>query len=321
MKHNRTFFVKSRLMNNKQGGVALLTALLVVALASIAATALLKQQYLHIRRSANVLQGQQAAAYALGAETWAQQILRRDAGRNQYDALTDDWAFKLPPMPVEGGSVQGELEDLQGRFNVNTLLTLEGEPNEIALETLRRLLNYLELPPEIAAQALDWMDADQNPSIPGGAEDLDYLRLQPPYRCANRLFSSPSELRLLLSMDEERYRILQPYVTTLPTATKVNVNTSSVPVLLALVADLSQAQAEAVLETAQQDGFKSLQDFTQQDALKDMNINTQLLDIQSNYFLLRAQAHIERSQRYLTSVLHRDAQAVRVVLRSRSENW
>jgi len=305
----------------KQSGVALLTALLIVALATIAATALLKQQYLHIRRSANVLQGQQADAYAQGAEAWAQQILRRDVERNKYDALSEDWAFKLPPTLVDGGSVQGELDDLQGRFNLNTLLAEDGKTHEPALNALRRLLDYLELPPEIAAQALDWIDADQNPHIPGGAEDLDYLRLQPPYRCANRPFTSPSEMRLLLSVDEESYQRLLPYITTLPTATKVNINTTSVPVLLALLEELSQSQAESLLEIAQQEGFKNLQDFVGQDTLKDMNIDTQLLDIKSDYFLFRARAQIDHSQRYLTSLLQRDDQGVHVLLRSRSEAW
>ncbi len=308
-------------MKTQQNGVALLTALLIVALATIAATALLKEQYLHIRRSANVLQGQQADAYAQGAEIWAQQILRRDAQRSQYDALTEEWAFKLPPMPVEGGSVQGQLEDLQGRFNLNSLLSEDGKPNEAALKVLQRLLNHLELPSEIAAQALDWIDADENPSIPGGAEDLDYTRLQPPYRCANRPFSSPSEVRLLLSIDAVGYQTLLPYITTLPTASKINVNTSSVPVLLALLEELSQTQAESLVKMAQQEAFKTLQAFAELDTFKNMHIDTQLLDIKSDYFLLSARADIAQSQRFLTSVLQRDEQAVRVLQRSRSDIW
>ncbi len=302
-------------------GVALLTALLIVALATIAATALLQQHYLHIRRSANVLQGEQAEAYALGAEAWARQILHRDLQRNQYDALNEDWAFKLPPTVVEGGAVQGELEDLQGRFNLNTLVQPDGAPNEVALAAVRRLLDALELPPELAAQAVDWIDTDQNPTIPGGAEDLDYLRLQPPYRCANRPFVSPSELRLLLSMTEEAYQQLLPYVTTLPGVTKVNINTTRVPLLLALSSELSQQQAETLLETAKKQGIKNLQALLAQDSLANMKIDTQLLGVDSQYFLLRARADIERSQRYLTSLLYRDSRGVQVLLRSRSENW
>ncbi len=308
-------------MKSAQQGVALLTALLVVALATIAATALLKQQYLHIRRSANVLQGQQAHNYVQGAEIWARQILRRDAKRHQYDALTENWAFKLPPSFIPGGSVQGELEDLQGRFNLNTLLTTEGEPNDIALKALQRLLDYLELPTELAAQALDWIDADQTPYIPGGAEDLDYMRLQPAYRCANRLFASPSEVRLLLGMDNESYQRLAPYITTLPQPTAVNVNTSSVPVLLALIEDLTERQAETLLDTAQKKGFKQLQNFMDEELLANMSIDTSLLSIKSDFFLLRAQANIDRSQAYLTSLFYRSPQGILVLTRSRSEVW
>ena len=79
------------------------------------------------RRTSAVVQGDQAIEYALGAEGWAEQILARDAKQNaQSTSLSQDWAQQLPPLPVDGGQIQGKLEDLQGRFNINNVTTQAG---------------------------------------------------------------------------------------------------------------------------------------------------------------------------------------------------
>ena len=60
-----------------QRGVALVTALLVVSLATVAAVAMAMRQQIDVRRTANLLHGEQAYAYAVAAESWARVILRR----------------------------------------------------------------------------------------------------------------------------------------------------------------------------------------------------------------------------------------------------
>lgn len=58
----------------KQTGVALITAMLVVALASVAAVAMTSRQQLDIRRTGNILHADQAYLYALGGELWAKDL-------------------------------------------------------------------------------------------------------------------------------------------------------------------------------------------------------------------------------------------------------
>ena len=188
----------------RQGGVALITALLVVALATAAAVAMATRQNVDIRRTGNLLNGEQAYAYALAAESWAYVILRRDQEDNEYDSLGEDWASALPPIAVEGGFVNGRIEELQGRFNVNNLIVDAGEPSEpeVAVDAeqlayFRRLLDVLGLEPALAPALLDWIDADINSTFPDGAEDDAYLLAEPPYRAANRILVNISELRLV----------------------------------------------------------------------------------------------------------------------------
>jgi len=62
-----------------QRGVALITALVVVAIAAGIAAAMIWETGLDTRRTETLTQGDQAMEYALGAESWAEQILARNA--------------------------------------------------------------------------------------------------------------------------------------------------------------------------------------------------------------------------------------------------
>lgn len=87
----------------QEKGVALITVMLILALATILAVSMSSRQQLDIHRSANVFNFEQAYQYVLGAEMWAKQILKRDFENNKLDSANDDWATVLPPLPIEGG--------------------------------------------------------------------------------------------------------------------------------------------------------------------------------------------------------------------------
>ena len=46
----------------------------------------------------------------------------------------------MPPLPIDGGTVEGRLEDLQGRFNVNNLILADGTTNPDAVKQDGELL-------------------------------------------------------------------------------------------------------------------------------------------------------------------------------------
>ncbi len=105
----------------RQVGVALITVLLIVFLASIAAVSLAALQQLAIRRSTVLLHQQQARLYTLGAEQWAMIILARDRQKNETDHPGEEWASLPPTLPIEGGTITARLTDLQGCFNLNNV--------------------------------------------------------------------------------------------------------------------------------------------------------------------------------------------------------
>jgi len=324
---------------HKQQGVALITALLIAALVTVAAVAMASRQQLDIRRTGNMLEADQAYMYALAAEAWATQMLKQDKKETQIDTLTEDWAIKLPPIPIEGGVITGSVEDLQGRFNLNNLIdTSSGgnsdngnsdngngknnKPDQVQIKILQSLLEQVsfidekvELSPFIANRVADWVDANLN-ALADGAEDLLYLGLDIPYRAANRLMASPSELAAVAGLSLRDVSTLLPLVAALPVNTVINVNTAPEMVLLGLhdditpriAAELAALRVNTVFETAAEFVKKLKDDY-------DITLDPKLVGVSSEYFLVTSDAIIGRTTLRMYSLLERKDNEINVVSR------
>jgi general secretion pathway protein K len=302
---------------NRQQGVALITALLVVAMAVVAATAMATRMQVDVRRAANLLHGEQAYAYALSAESWAFVILREDAGNSTHDALDEDWATALPPISVEGGLVSGRVTDLQGRFNVNNLVKPDGTPDAVQVDYFRNLLTVLGLDPLLAAALVDWIDEDINATFPGGAEDDLYLLQDPPYRAANRPLVSVSELLLVQGYTDEVVAALAPHVTALPAITTINVNTATAAVLQALDPKLTAEDVETLLAEREQKPFTDHATFLAHPSLAGVSLDLPT-GISSSWFQVLTDVQVGSGQARVESLLERGSAALRVHSRVRS---
>jgi general secretion pathway protein K len=164
---------------------------------------------------------------------------------------------------VESNAVQGELfgsiEDLQGRFNINNLVDQDGNVDELALEQFRRLLQVLGLDPRFAAVAADWVDNNQEPGFPDGAEDSIYTGVVPAYRTPNVPVTSATELAAIEGMDKQSFDILRPHIVALPGRTGINVNTATAEVLQSLDENLTASDVEGLIAERESGGFADLQ--------------------------------------------------------------
>ncbi len=124
-----------------QRGVALITAILIVALATILATRIGFEGALEQRRSTTAMLLDQAYLVGLGAEAWAASYLKKDLADSKTDHFGERWATPIPPIPIEGGVIEGRVEDMQGRFNLNNLVTPEGAVNREGLREFQNLLD------------------------------------------------------------------------------------------------------------------------------------------------------------------------------------
>jgi len=290
-----------KLQPNK--GTALVTALLIVALASVIATAMLKQQHVDIRRAENMVKGDQAVLYLQAGENWVKQLLVRDRLAGKSDSLSDNWAKIDETFDIDGGVIQISIEDLQGRFNLNNLLDKEGKPSKPDLTQFRNLLVALEVDPELAQPVLDWIDADINVSLPTGAEDQEYLALEQAYRSANSAFVSSTELMLVKGFSREIFDKLAPYITALPERVEINVNTASVPVLAAVLGT-SLVEAETVVSGRPEQGYKDITEFRGEQALAGKKVTG--ITIESQFFLTRVIVGLGRYNASQSSVIARD---------------
>jgi len=205
-----------------QRGVILMSALILMALAAVIATALFFDTSLWARRSATSFGMEEALQLGQGAEALAAYALSQD--NNQTDTPQDAWAQPTDPMQV-GADVllQAQLVDLQGRFNINTLVAGNGKRDENAYKVFERLLALLQLDQALADPVIDWIDPDVQPE-PQGGEDTLYMSSAPPHLAANLSMTTTSELMQLPGFTRDVYLKLAPHITALPpTVRTINV--------------------------------------------------------------------------------------------------
>jgi general secretion pathway protein K len=303
----------------RQRGVALITAIVVVAIATVLAVRIGTRAALDLRRTAGLVALDQGWHVALGAEAWAAEVLREDFEDSQEsDHLGEAWAQPLPPLPVDGGEVRGALEDMQGRFNLNNLIDAEQQVDESNVERFERLLAIVGAQPRWARVMADWLDQDNMPQIPEGAEDGTYLSQNPPYRAANGLVATTTEMMALPGMTRDEFERIRPYVAALPVGTTINLCTAKAPVLVSLVEGGTDFGNEEVLAANRRDGcFPTIEDLK---ATLDVPARQEIEDRVSestDWFRAVTAVRIGTSEFTLYSLIERNgATGIRAVLRS-----
>lgn len=300
----------------REKGVALLMALLVVALATSVAGYIAWQSNTWVSQLQSQEAQAQANQLARGGLQFARYILKID--NPQVDSLGENWAQQLPVMPVDGGTLAGRIEDAQSRFNLNNMVQ-DGKASEADIAIFRRLLQLLQLPPQLADAVVDWMDVDQETRVPGGAEDNVYLAQSPPYRTAGQPLATIDELVHIKGFDEAMVKRLQPYVTALPGRTTINVNTAPDIVLAAVFDGMGLSQAETIVNARPQLVFTGKSDFLAHLPASVGQLHDADFDVHSSYFLAGDRVQIGRSQVNLRALLFRSGPGLPAIVWMRRE--
>jgi len=303
----------------KQKGAALLIALAITVLAAVLAIQAIESGQLDMRRSSILIRSDQAQQLALGMEDWAISLIQRDQSDSRgaaFDGLDDIWYQQLPVTQVAGGTISASLIDLDGRFNLNSLLVVDGITNPLALERFRRLLGILQLNPVIADQLLDWLDADTSPQ-PQGAEDNIYRNRQTPALAANRMLAHVSELRILPAMDALAWQRIEAFVQASPQRTaSINVNTAPAEVLLSLADGITRQMINSVIRQ-RGGGFDKLSTFLQQSVFENINIDPRGLGVHSRNYRAIAEIQLDGEVSRFETLLQRSGKGYHVLFRRR----
>ncbi len=292
-----------------QRGAAIITALLVVMLAATISSILLAQQSEALTRVQRATERAQLNLFANTTLTWARTALLTQQKNSTYVSLGQPWAQGLVARPIETATAAGVLRDAQGKFNVNNLVDGAGKRREEDAKVFVRLLEILKLDVNIADAVIDWLDRDDDTSVPGGAENGYYWSQRPAYRAANRTIDGVDELRRVKGIDDRVFIALAPFVTALPSPlaangerTRVNINTASQEVLRALFGDVAP---EEVAETVRlrELPFKDLADIKERRKSIPVATVDNFLDVKSRFFEADLAITGETSQVRLAALL------------------
>lgn len=268
---------------HRQNGLALVMVMLVVAIvASIAAFMALGQQ-IWLRQTLNLQERTQARAIHLGGLAYATILLERDAAKNSVDHLNETWATGIKSFPLKQGRLILNIEDAQGRFNLNNLIN-KSNPSTVDVAVFRRLLAYYEIDGDLVDPLLDWIDGDDL-TRPGGAEDVEYMSYQPPYRTGNKPMADVEELRLIKGFTPKIIARLRDLITVLPVRSAININTAPAPILGALFSSMSLTEAKTLADKIRKDPLASTGDLTKL-AGTNHPAPTSSIAIHSDYFLV-----------------------------------
>ena len=310
--------------DSSQRGIALLTILVMVALATILAATIAKRQTNTSENTGYLMRQDQSLLYAKSAEAFFSELLIQDSDNgSSIDHLQENWAKPMPAFPVEDGFVSGRLLDESGKFNLNNLLKADGSVDDSARRWFEKLLQRVGLPAELSQAVIDWQDADDETTGAMGAESNYYQGLDPSYLASNTKFHQVEELKLVRGFEGKNYDLIAPYVTALPEATKINMNTAA-PLLLASIdpkLDVKTLEQELKAKQAEFTYFNSVEDLWKLNAFSGIEPQNKTdaaawLDSKSNYFTAQIEVVLSERKRQFSSAMMRKDKQVTVYSRS-----
>jgi len=288
---------------SRQGGAAVLMALFVAALATMIITGLFYRQFVLLRTIENQQLTSQSRLLLRGALDWGRAILREDANRSQYDALSEPWSQPLAETRLDQlgesaslaalATIAGSMEDAQSRLNLRNLVE-NGQVVERELAALRRLVLLLQLPEQTAdlialrmAQALPPVPAADAAGPATRAED-EQTRPLP--------LMLPQDMAGIEGIDPAAVGRLAPYIVVLDERTAVNANTASPEVIAARVPELTLAEARTlVAERDRLSYFNNTGEVRTRLGNKGALVTDSELSTASRFFFIRGEVKLDRA--------------------------
>jgi len=296
-------------LTRRSGGAALVLAMLIAALAAVVAIAVAAEQQRWLSEVANRRDQVQAQALALAGVQWSRQIMQDDARNSTIDHMGEPWAFPLPRTPLENGSIEGGIEDAQGRFNVNNLATDNALGKEERARLARLFANR-----GIAPRTLEAIAATLLPVVAG--DSASTIGAQPsaqslppglrPVRVA--------ELAAARGVNARDVAQIMPFTVALPATTALNVNTARPEVLAAALVGLSADGLATLVAERARKPFTTVADFRARLPSGASIPDETTLSVGSSYFLVSVRARQGETLAQARALLRRDGREWPIVV-------
>jgi len=272
-----------------QRGSALISALFIMTLVAIAATAMSTRLQLDIYRTQTLLTSDKIYLASQAVTFWAMDTLSQKKvhySRNKEIGKLLNFPSQLQ-QAYPGVLIKGALYDLQALFNINNLLDIKFHPMFFKLlenslgkghadeqKKLFQAINYWITPYRVGRGRDDFLNyylTQTNTYLPG---------FQP--------LQSISELRLIRGFNLKIYQAILPYVTVLPEVTPINILSAPKSLLKSLGNGLKESAVNELIDAGKNKGFDTPE--KSHELLQKLDINANLVTTDSQYFLSIAEA-------------------------------
>lgn len=299
----------------KQHGAAVLLALFVAALATMIVSALFYREFVLLRTIENQQLISQSRLLLRGALDWGRAILREDANRSSYDALSEPWAQPLAETRLDQlgetsslasqASIAGSMEDAQARFNLRNLVD-NGQIVESEIEALRRLCVLLQIPEqtaELIALRMQMALPAATPADDSGQSSPVGLRGE---KVRPLPLMQPHDLASIAGISSEAAQRLAPYIVVLDERTPINANTARPEVIAARVPGLSLSDARAlVAERERISYFNNVGEVRTRLGTKANGVGEADIATASRFFFVRGEVKLDRAVTRMEALVRR----------------
>lgn len=269
---------------HRPDGAALVVAMLLTALGAAVATQMIGPLSGWIEREHRARDTQASYTLADAAAAWALTVLAADARLGPIDHYGELWATPLPATPVEGGSIEGRISDLQARFNLNSVAP-RGVRNAANVAIARALFAQAGVPLPLVEVMTDSIDRD-DVTEDGQSERQRYGRV-----LRNAPLRRIGELLELPGFSDAHVRALAAVTVVLPEASPINLNTAA-PALIALAVPAASRDAlQRALQRREQQPFASTGEFA---SVLGQPLPDAVFSVGSQYFAVEAVIRFER---------------------------
>ncbi|RCS56813.1 type II secretion system minor pseudopilin GspK [Parvibium lacunae] len=311
-------------------GAALISAMLIVALAVILIDYLLSQQATLIRLVEMQRTQTQTRLVLDAGINWGRRILQEDARNSSADHWGETWAVALAPTPVndmlargqnaaertdvaadsDTAWLSGKITDSQARYNLRNLYMVNTgnstTPSGVALNptelaALTRLWRVLGLNASLTDSLARALRGQANAES-GGGETAQPL-----------ILTDIDDLRQISGFDAATMRKIEPYLVVLPGPSPLNLNTAPPALIAARIPELEMAGAERLVQERQRAALRDLADLISRFPDRPLQLNPSEVSVSSQYFEIIGQVQWRELTLARQALVWRDAGNTRLL--------
>jgi general secretion pathway protein K len=266
-------------------GSALVIVLLLVSMITALVVEFAYEIYADTSSTDNWVNAQRASLIAKSGQTFSSEFLKEVNGYKY--TYTRDVSLPVPLDFGRNSHLILKVEDEKAKLNINKVTQTK------YFNILKRLLEYLNIDPDLAYSVADWIDTDSDPRL-GNSED----------NAKNSLLWSLDELQYIDGMSAESFEKLRPFLTVHGDGL-ININTAQLPVLISLHAEMTETLAQNIIDYREYTPFEDTDSLKNVSGMSD-NIRTLLsgfISVKSDCFRISSIATSNNITRTVESVM------------------